>query len=325
MTTKLFILSLLLVNIINTCRKIEPTLVTKTDGQKKSIIEMDDRQLEDLHTHLIRLYNEKKIDDAISLAQKEVELREQRSDPDKLKIVNALTLLGSLYFEKMQYEESESVYRKSLSILESTTDQDLTKTSEVIDRLAILADKRGDVVEAASFYKRLISIKGKMKNSNPIEMGKLMQKCVCTLLDGETANNKVETGNKEDAKSRYNKRYMEAIELQAQTDSLLKKQDDKSSALRVYRYGLLGVPVTYREAPLYPLEAKQKRVAGKVSVYLSVNEKGKVIEAQAICGPELLREASEKAALKWRFRPIIIDGTPVKIGGPISFRFSLDK
>jgi protein TonB len=76
-------------------------------------------------------------------------------------------------------------------------------------------------------------------------------------------------------------------------------------------------------APPYPPEAKEAGVSGKVAVEVTISEEGQVIEATAISGPELLREAAVQAARQWIFKPTKLDGAPVKVLGILTFDFTV--
>ncbi len=76
-------------------------------------------------------------------------------------------------------------------------------------------------------------------------------------------------------------------------------------------------------APSYPAEAKAAGVSGKVEVQVTISEKGRVIEAIAISGPELLREAAEQAAKQWIFEPAKVNRRPAKAQGILAFNFTL--
>ena len=76
-------------------------------------------------------------------------------------------------------------------------------------------------------------------------------------------------------------------------------------------------------APAYPAEAKAASVSGKVEVQVTISEKGQVIEAIAVSGPESLREAAEQAAKQWVFKPTKADRRPVKVQGILTFHFTL--
>jgi len=94
-----------------------------------------------------------------------------------------------------------------------------------------------------------------------------------------------------------------------------------------------GRPVTVKKiapgsalkkvAPAYPPEAKAAGVSGKVEVQVTISEKGQVIEAIAVSGPELLREAAEQAAKQWVFKPAKADRKAVKVQGILTFNFTL--
>jgi len=76
-------------------------------------------------------------------------------------------------------------------------------------------------------------------------------------------------------------------------------------------------------APTYPAEAKAAGVSGKVEVQVTISEEGRVIEAIAVSGPELLREAAEQAAKEWVFKPATANRVRVKVQGILTFNFTL--
>jgi len=56
---------------------------------------------------------------------------------------------------------------------------------------------------------------------------------------------------------------------------------------------------------------------------LSFGERQRVIEAIAVSGPELLREAAEQAAKEWVFKPATANRVRVKVQGLLTFNFTL--
>jgi periplasmic protein TonB len=54
-----------------------------------------------------------------------------------------------------------------------------------------------------------------------------------------------------------------------------------------------------------------------------VDEAGRVIEAEPLCGPPLIREAGVEAVRKWRFSPTLRNGRPVKVTGTVTINFEL--
>ncbi len=80
--------------------------------------------------------------------------------------------------------------------------------------------------------------------------------------------------------------------------------------------------VITRVTPVYPSIAKQMNAAGEVQVEITIDETGRVIEAKAISGPAVLRNAAEEAARKWVFKPTLLDGAPVRQSGTLTFVFT---
>ena len=72
---------------------------------------------------------------------------------------------------------------------------------------------------------------------------------------------------------------------------------------------------------VYPEEARKARASGSVQVQVLVDESGKVISAKAIFGPEALRAAAVQAALRAKFKPTLVGGTPVKVSGILTYDF----
>jgi TonB family protein len=75
--------------------------------------------------------------------------------------------------------------------------------------------------------------------------------------------------------------------------------------------------------PQYPAMEKQNRVEGVVTVQVTIDEEGKVVSAKAMNGPKGLRAASEDAAKRSKFKPVVVDGKPVKANGTVVYNFKL--
>jgi protein TonB len=73
----------------------------------------------------------------------------------------------------------------------------------------------------------------------------------------------------------------------------------------------------------YPPEAKYKRLSGAIRVKIEIDETGSVTDAIIICGGGMLADVSRDAAFKWRFKPTLLNGQPVKVRGILTFNFTL--
>jgi len=82
--------------------------------------------------------------------------------------------------------------------------------------------------------------------------------------------------------------------------------------------------VKYRPpAPEYPAIAKIARIQGTVVVVLTIDAKGRVIEAKAESGPEQLHACAVDYAKGWTFRPAKINGKPVSARFKLTMPFKL--
>jgi TonB family protein len=86
---------------------------------------------------------------------------------------------------------------------------------------------------------------------------------------------------------------------------------------------VLNGKIISKPEPRYPEAARKAGVLGTVVVALTIDEEGKVIAARALAGPAELREAAVEAALKARFTPTLLSGTPVKVSGRLTYNFWL--
>ena len=80
---------------------------------------------------------------------------------------------------------------------------------------------------------------------------------------------------------------------------------------------------TQKVNPSYPQTARMAHITGLVTVYLEIDENGVVKTVNSTNGPQLLRQAAEDAARRWKFRPTVVDGQPVRVQGFINFNFTL--
>lgn len=87
--------------------------------------------------------------------------------------------------------------------------------------------------------------------------------------------------------------------------------------------GSLLAYATKQTAPVYPPAAKSMRASGVVRVEVTVDENGQVSEVQKTSGPPMLQTAAKDAIRKWRFKPFVRDGQPVRAVGFVNFNFSL--
>jgi protein TonB len=97
----------------------------------------------------------------------------------------------------------------------------------------------------------------------------------------------------------------------------------RSGPLKPISGGILNGKALSLPAPAYPEVARHARLMGTVEVEVVIDTNGKVISANAVKGPALLRLAAEQAAKMAKFTPTLLTGQPVKVTGIITYNFTL--
>jgi protein TonB len=87
---------------------------------------------------------------------------------------------------------------------------------------------------------------------------------------------------------------------------------------------MLGL-VEHKTMPVYPEEAMKKGIQGDAIFKIEVDETGKITSAVPAGGDPLLIAAGKDALQTFRFRPYILNGTPVKVQSQLGFHFSAEK
>lgn len=78
--------------------------------------------------------------------------------------------------------------------------------------------------------------------------------------------------------------------------------------------------------PRFPEDAKKRGVTGTSVAEVEIDETGKVASVRVVQAPdELIKVALTDAINQWRFRPLTIEGAPVRIIGKLTFHYVIDR
>ncbi len=80
-----------------------------------------------------------------------------------------------------------------------------------------------------------------------------------------------------------------------------------------------------RRVPVYPELVRRIRLQGDVAVEVIISPEGRVESARAVSGHPMLVACAVDAARGWRFAPTLLNGTPVRVTGVITFVFKLSE
>jgi len=108
-----------------------------------------------------------------------------------------------------------------------------------------------------------------------------------------------------------------AIERNDQPDP----ETDDAGTVKSVKGGVLNGKAISLPKPHYPREAASAKVGGAVAVKVFIDEKGKVISAQAVTGHPLLHSEARAAACAAKFSPTLLSGSPVTVSGIITYNF----
>ncbi len=95
-----------------------------------------------------------------------------------------------------------------------------------------------------------------------------------------------------------------------------KERENESIHGGVLNGKALSLPV-----PEYPAIARSAHASGSVTVAITVDEEGNVVEAKAVSGHPLLQAASVSAAREAKFSPTRVEGAPVRVSGVVVYNF----
>lgn len=84
--------------------------------------------------------------------------------------------------------------------------------------------------------------------------------------------------------------------------------------------GMLLSPIR----PVYPPIAIASHTHGTVVVTATIDKSGRIVGAQAISGPPMLRGAAVDAVRMARYRPYLLNGEPTEVDTTISVNFRMD-
>jgi TonB family protein len=77
--------------------------------------------------------------------------------------------------------------------------------------------------------------------------------------------------------------------------------------------------------PIYPPLAKSARVQGTVEFTATISKEGNIENLQLVRGHPLLVNAAKEAVLQWKYRPTMLNGSPVEVITDIIVNFTLSQ
>lgn len=311
-----------------------------------------------LNAEVVRLLGAGKYEEALPLARRLVELRERAPGGEHPLVARALYNLAAVYAGQGRLQEAEPLFKRALSVLEKGEPaSDLA--ANINARLGIYRLNRKEYKEAIPYLKRALEIREATTGADSPalvhsflnltdayflrrdfdEALKLLGRALKVLA--------AQPPRKDQAVAERLSNYLcvtatlkggEELLQEAQRvihrltypeeSAELEKQEQGRKGRgeggeETAEGGVLNGRAISKPAPSYPDAAKQQGIMGTVMLRITVDEQGRVIKAERICGPLVLAKAATEAALWARFTPTLLSGVPVKVTGIITYNFVL--
>lgn len=77
--------------------------------------------------------------------------------------------------------------------------------------------------------------------------------------------------------------------------------------------------------PVYPKEARESGIEGKVSLRCIIGTDGSVEKVEVIKGEEPLMQAAKTAVAQWKYKPLVLHGVAVEMDTTVDVLFQLEK
>lgn len=300
----------------------------------------DVAELQRLNREIAGLYKAKQYVEAETAAKRAVEIAKRILPPNSEGIHDSLENLGAIYLAQAKFSDSKATYGEALAMLESKHGADSVTLVPTLEQLAIVNFNLKQLVQAEALLLRALVIREKTHGRTHAQVAASLERLANfyevqrdyakaesylrrAIANYETTNlntNELQTARVKLATILLlDKREAEADEILNRIDVLSTTPTDVTDK-RIVSAGVLNGKVIRKIEPHYPASAKAR---GAVNVQVTLDERGKVVEAKAVSGHPQLRGAAQDAAKKWRFSPTTLEGKLVKVTGVITFNFAL--
>ena len=86
---------------------------------------------------------------------------------------------------------------------------------------------------------------------------------------------------------------------------------------------VMAARIVSQVQPKYPEQAKKKRIQGTVVLNVEIGTDGTVEDVKVASGPKELRQSALVAVRQWKYKPYLLNGSPVEVDTTISVVYTL--
>jgi TonB family protein len=296
-------------------------------------------QSRELNASVMKLYAEGKYDEAMPLAKRALELREQALGLEHQDLIPLLLNLGELCRTRKKHDDAKAYFERASQIGERVFGQDDLRVARLLDKLALTVYEQHDDKKAETLFERSLAIREKVLGKehpdlfqtafNLAEIYRLRrdyQKAEPLYQRVIRIKEKTQSQDHNDLVKALDAyaTLLFAMNRAAEGTQVQKRIAELSAGPDVVQGGVLNGKALSLPTPDYPVAARMDRASGTVRVQVLIDETGKVIQAKAIdvgSTHMALRIAAENAARRARFTPTLLSGVPIKVMGIIIYNF----
>ena len=298
----------------------------------------------------VKLFGQKKYDEALPFAQKAADLRERELGAAHLETAQAYRNLGFVQFGRGNRDEAAKAFEKAVDAFEKNTNlekKDSHALAELLEYLGALRFQQKKYQSAEKFYERAVALRGKLNGNGAKEtiaaallLGNLKRSNgefrEAVVLYQRVYENRLKSfGAKDtetqDAYERYrcalikNGDKTEAETLKSEFEiAKNNSQQPSTSTGQIIDGGVINLKraISWGKPP-YTEEARKQRFGGQILTNVIISETGTVLHACAVNdkAPLSLLNAVENAALQTTFQPTTVGGKAVKVIGVLVYNF----
>lgn len=312
--------------------------------------EFTKEDLKEASIETVKLFQQKKYDEALPIAEKSVRIAKQIYGEKHIESVNVIKNLGYVQLYKGDTDEAGKTFNKAFDIyreLENLSANDKMSAAEIAETVAAIKTQK-DLKSAEKYYQQSVvwreegDGKDSVKLVTPLaglaninywkknykDAARLYERAIKIGLDNTDAKDldfsaiyhRGECAFRKAGKSDE----FETIEKKFSISSPLNSKGEKDlKVASSINAGVVNGKALNLITPPYPAEARAARASGTVKVKVLIGEQGNVISACGISDVHsALIEASEVAAYNSQFQPTTLQGKPIKVSGVIIYSFT---
>lgn len=289
---------------------------------------------------VVKLFNERKFDEALPAAKRALEIRERLLTVGDPRISTSLSYLADIYTARRDYGAARKLLLRLLQNEERRVGPENIGLASTLDRVALLHRREGNYRDAEAAYTRAIALKEKAFGTDHVDVAQSLVGLAELFRDHQKFDQAAPIYRR--ALLIYAKylglnsvQFSQASEAYVCLGFETNKRDETKDLIDIRKR--FAVPGSLDDPPEgtilngralelgrpeYPPQAVASKIEGSVMVKVEIDEAGRVISAYDMCQAQpTLSEAAVKAALKSRFSPTKILGKPVKVSGIIEYHF----